>query len=168
MTAYNFSQVLPDSKHPPRYEPGMEYTIDFEYALTGALVEADTITTPTGAMPSNGIRIVETEVIYPELDSNATPTGTFDVGDSGDTDRFIDGVPLGVAGVTTAGFQLRQGINRAQTLSSGNVSIGYGYLYGQGTDPRFIVTVGSAVATGETTGLIRLRVTFLCTGENPN
>ncbi len=165
MTAYNFSQILPFSKHPPKYEGGIPYSIDFEYTLTGALVAADTITTPADALPDDGINIVEVLLIYPELDTNATPTGTFDVGDSGDADRFIAVAPMGVAGVTTAGFQLRQGINRAQGLTSGVVSTGEGYLYPVGTSPQLVVTVGGTVATGATTGFIKLRVKYLCSGE---
>ncbi len=165
MTAYTYSQILPNSSHPPKYASGQFYSIDFEYALTGALAENDTISTPANAMPDDGIRIVEVELIYPELDTHATPTGTFDVGDGTDADRFVDAAPMGVAGVTTAGFQLRQGINIAQGLTSGVVTSGANYLYASGTSPVFVTTVTAAVATGATTGLLRLRVTFDCTGE---
>lgn len=165
MTAYNYSQIVPFNGQNPVFEVGNDYSIDFEYVLTGALSSGDTITTPAGALPSDGIRILEVEVIAPETDTNATPTGTFDVGDSGDADRFIDGIPMGVAGVTTAGYQMRQGINIAQGTTNGVVSSGVGYLYGQGTTPQLITTVASAVATGATTGVIRKRVFFRCTSE---
>lgn len=165
MTAYNYSQIIPFSVHDPKFAAGQLYSIDFEYTLTGALVENDTITTPAGALPDEGIRIVDVELVYPELDTHATPTGTFDVGDSDDTNRFVSAVPMGVAGVTTAGFQLRQGINIAQGLTSGVVSTGSGYLYAAGTSPRLITTVSAAVATGAASGVIRKRVWFYCTSE---
>ena len=165
MAAYNFSQIVPNSSYPPRYLSGEQYSIDFEYTLGGALAQNDTITTPSSALPNNGIRIVETELMYPELDTNATPTGTFNVGDGTSATRFVSGVPMGVAGVTTSGFQLRQGINIAQGLTNGVVTSGSGYLYASGTNPQLVVTVGSAVATGASSGVIRLRVTFYCTGE---
>jgi hypothetical protein len=164
MTDYNFSQVQPYSEKPALFEVGQQYSIDFEYALGGALSSGDTITTPANALPG-GIRVVESELVYPELDTNTTPTGTWDVGDADDVNRFVDGVPMGVAGVTTAGFQLRQGINVAQGLTAGVVSSGVGYLYASGSAPQLVATVASAVATGAASGVVRLRVTFLCTNE---
>lgn len=165
MTAYNYSQIQPFSSSPALFEVGQIYEIQFEYSLTGALVAADTITTPAGALP-DGIRILDTVLSYPELDTNAAPTGTFDEGDATDDNRFIDGVPMGVAGVTTAGFQLNQGINIAQGTTAGVVSSGAGYLYGRGTSPQLITTVASAVATGATSGVLRKTVRFLCTNED--
>ncbi len=160
-TAYAFSQILPYSVHPPKYEPGQLYSIDFEYTLAGAVVTADSYTTPSGALPSNGIRIVDTQLIMPALDTNATPTATISVGDSGSATRFINAAQAGSATAT----QLARFINQAQGLTSGVVSSGSGYLYAQGTDPRIIVAVGGVVATAQTTGTIRLRVSFYCSGE---
>lgn len=167
MTAYNFSQILPASSYPPKWESGQLYCVDFEYDVSSgsALANADTITTPSGALSGDGIRIVDVEVSHPELDSNATPTGTYDVGDSGAAARFIDGAVMGVNGVTTAGYLVYNRINIAQALTSGVVSAGSGYLYAQGTDPQLILTVASAVATGVASGIIRMRVWFYCTGE---
>lgn len=166
MTAYAFSQILPDSTLPPKYSAGMLYAIDFEYTQTIAFVAADTITTPADAMPDNGIRIVDAQWVQTkETDAHATPTGTWDIGDSGDADRFIAAVPMGINGVTTTGTQLVNWINRPQGLTAGVVSTGSGYLYAAGTSPRFIATVGGTVATGSTDATVRLRVWFYCTGE---
>lgn len=167
MTAYNFNQLLPDSSLPPAYLPGMRYSIDFEFTLSGtALVVNDTITTPAGALPSNGIRIIDTQLIQTkELDTNTTPTGALSVGDSTLSNRFISSVPMGLNGVTTAGTQLTNWINIPQGVTNGVVTSGYGYLYPAGTSPRLIVSVSNAVATGSTTGTIRLRCWFNCSGE---
>jgi hypothetical protein len=122
MTAYNFSEVQPYSILQPPYAPGQLYSIDFEYSLLGGVVTADTFTTPSGGMPDNGITIVDTQLIMVPLDTNASPTATISVGDSGSATRFINAA-------------------------------------------RFIVTLGGTVATAASTGLIRLRVSFYCSGE---
>ncbi len=160
-TAYAFSQILPNSSNPPKYAPGQLYSIDFEYTLAGAVVTGDTYTTPALALPDNGIRIVDTQLIMPALDTNATPTATISVGDSGSATRFINAAQAGSATAT----QVSRFINQAQGLTSGVVSSGSGYLYASGTSPRVIVTVGGTVATAQTAGAIRLRVSFYCTGE---
>lgn len=162
MTAYNFSQILPYSSQPARYEAGQLYSIDFEYTLAGAVVTADTWTTPSGALPSNGIRVIDTELHMAALDTNASPTATISVGDAGVATRFINAAN---AGSPTSGAQVNLFINRAQALTSGVVSAGSGYLYASGTTPQIVVTLGGTVATAASTGVIRLRVSFYCTGE---
>ena len=166
MTAYAFSSLTPDSSFPARTSPGMLYTVEFQYTLAGAVVTADTFTTPANALPANGIRIAEVEVICPELDTDATPTGTFEVGDATDANRFISAAPMGVNGITTSGYQMRTVINIAQGLTAGVVSTGTNYLYGSGTAPRLVMTLGGTVATAQTAGTIRLKVSFYCTDEN--
>lgn len=166
MTAYVLSQLVPDSSFPARTSPGMLYTTEFQYTLAGAVVSGDTFTTPADALPENGLRIAEIEVISPELDTDATPTGTFEVGDATDANRFISAAPMGVNGVTTSGFQMSTKINIAQGLTSGVVSTGTNYLYGSGTSPRIVMTLGGTIATAQTAGTIRLKVSFYCTDEN--
>lgn len=161
-TAYAFSQILPNSAYPPRWEPGQQYSIDFEYTLAGAVVTGDTYTTPANALPSNGFNIVDTQLIMPPLDTNATPTATISVGDSGSATRFINAAQAGSATAT----QVTRFINQAQGLTSGVVSSGSGYLYATGANPRIIVTVGGTVATAQTTGTIRLRVTYVCSNAS--
>lgn len=161
-TAYNFSQVLPYSAFPPEWFPGSEFTIDFEYSLGGAVVTGDTYTTPAGAFPVNGFRIVDTDFISVPLDTNATPTATISVGDSGSATRFINAAQAGNATAT----QIRRSINQAQGLTNGVVSSGTGYLYSTGNSAQLICTVGGTVATAQTTGVIRLRVTYKCSSEN--
>lgn len=165
MTAYNFSQLIPNTFNGPYFEPGELYEIDFEYSLETGLASGDTITTPSGALPDNGIRILDILVSHPELDTNATPTGTYDVGDSTDQNRFLSAVVLGVNGVTTSGFLINNCINVPQGTTNGVVSTGSGYLYAAGTSPQLILTVISAVATAASSGLIRLKVRYVCSGE---
>lgn len=170
MTAYNFVGLVPDTSFQPRYEsqnfsPSM---VEFQFTLTQALANGDTITTPANALPVNGIRIQEIIVISPELDTNATPTGTFNVGDSVNATRFINSATMGVNGVTTTGYQLINHMNVAQGLTNGVVSSGTNYKYtpgdatfGVGTNgPELILTVNAAVATGATTGTIRFLVYY--------
>jgi hypothetical protein len=159
MAAYNFSQILPYSSYPAKFDAGQLYSIDFEYTLAGAVVSGDTYTTPANALPTNGIRIVDTQLVSVALDTNASPTATISVGDSGSATRFINAAAAG----GTA--QVVRFINQAQGLTNGVVSSGSGYLYASGTAPQIVVTVGGTVATAQTTGTIRLRVSFYCTGE---
>lgn len=161
-TAYAFSQVLPYSTYPYPFFPGEQYFVDFEYSLAGAVVTGDTYTTPANAMPINGIWIQDTQLIMVPLDTNATPTATISVGDSGSSTRFINAAQAGSATST----QVTRWINQAQGTTSGVVSSGTGYVYSAGTSPRFIVTVGGTVATAATTGVIRLRVFYKCSEQN--
>jgi hypothetical protein len=161
MTAYNFSQILPYSSAPAKYEAGMRYSIDFEYTLGGAVVSGDTWTTPANALPTNGIRIVDSELHMRPLDTNASPTATVSLGDSGSATRFINAANAGLP----VGGQVNLYINQAQALTSGVVSTGSGYLYAAGTTPQLVMTLGGTVATAASSGVIRLRVIFYCTGE---
>lgn len=165
MADYNFSGIIPYTSQPARYDSGNLYAIDFEYTLTGVLAAADTITTPANALPDGGIRIVDVEVSHPELDTNVTPTATYNVGDSDSVDRFIQTAVMGVDGITTTNYLVYNRINRAQGTTNGVVSSGSGYLYAQDTSPQLILTIASAFATAAPTGVIRMRVWFYCTGE---
>lgn len=161
-TAYAFSSLVPDSSFPAKWSPGVDYCIEFQYTLAGAVVTGDTYTTPANALPSNGIRILETQLVYTSLDTNATPTATISVGDSGAATRFINAANAGNA----TAYQISQFINQAQALTSGVVTTGTNYLYNNGTAPRLVVTVGGTVATAATTGVIRLIVFYRCVEEN--
>lgn len=164
-TAYSMSSLVPDSSYPPKWSPGSVQSVEFQYTLAGAVVTGDSYTTPANALPSNGFRILEVEVLSPELDTNATPTATFVVGDTSDDNRFIDAAPAGVNGITTSNYQMSTKINIAQGLTSGVVSTGSNYLYASGTSPQLKMTVGGTVATAQTAGTIRLRVTYQCVEE---
>jgi hypothetical protein len=164
-TAYAFSQLVPDSSFPAKWSTGTDQRIEFQYTLAGAVVTGDTYTIPASSLPNNGFRILEVEVISPELDTDATPTATFSVGDTNSATRFINAAPAGINGVTTSGYQMHTKINIAQGLTSGVVSTGSNYLYSSGTSPRLVMTIGGTVATAQTAGTIRMIVTFRCTEE---
>lgn len=165
MAAYSFTLV--DSISP--WNAGAQYTVrayfDVSTTNSGAgLAQNDTVTA-TGIIPANGVRIVDVLLAHPELDTNATPTGTFNVGDAGTAARFISGGLMGVNGVTTSGFQIRTGINIITTTTSGSVVSGAGYIYTGTSTASLIVTVASAVATAATTGILHLLVTYECVGN---
>lgn len=162
MTAFNFTLIDRVSN----WSSGDILVARAYYNLNGTgLANTDTITA-TNIIPGNGVEIMEVMVSHPELDTNATPTGTYNVGDAGNASRFIASAPLGVNGVTTAGFQIRNGINIVTTTTSGTISSGAGYIY-TGTSPASLVlTVNAAVATAATTGVVHLYVTYRCVGNS--
>lgn len=166
MAAYSFTLV--DTISP--WNPGCQYTVRayFDVSTTSGgsgLAQNDTITA-TGIIPGNGVRIVDVLVAHPELDTNATPTGTFSVGDSGTAARFISGGLMGVNGITTSGFQMRTGINIITTKTNGVVVSGAGYIYTGTSTANLIVTVATAVATAATSGILHLLVTYECVGNS--
>jgi hypothetical protein len=160
MTAYNFVAVQAS-----RFFPGEKYSVEFQYTLGGAFVNGDTITIPANSLPINGIKIAEVEVLHKPLDTNATPTMTYSVGDSGLSTRFISAAGAGDT-ITTVGHQIRNAINIPQGKTAGVVTTGTGYLYGAGTSPQLILTVDGVVATGATTGTVRMVVHYYCAEEN--
>jgi hypothetical protein len=160
-TAYTFATIIPYNQNPPKFASGQLYSIDFEYTIGATVVSGDTYTTPLNALPNDGFQIVDTQLIFGRLDTNATPTATISVGDSGLATRFINAANAGSA---TSGAQLHAYINQAQGLTAGVVTAGSGYQYVEGVSPQLVVSVGGTVATAATTGVVRLRVSFYCTG----
>lgn len=163
MAAYNFS-LVPGRSH---WTAGNTEFVTGYYDLAGvALAQNDTITA-TNIIPGDGVRIYDMYCTHTELDTNATPTGTYNIGDSLNASRFMSSVPMGVNGVTTTGFQIWNRFNFAPTFdSSGNTLTGLGYIY-TGTNPySLILTVNGVVATGATTGVIFLTVAYHCIGNS--
>jgi hypothetical protein len=162
MTAYNFTLV--DSISP--WDAGSILMARAYYDLNSVAIANNDTITATNIIPANGVEILEIFVSHPELDTNASPTGTYNLGDGTTAARFISSAPLGVAGVTTTGFQLRSGINIATTTSSGVIATGAGYRY-TGTSPASLVlTVNAALATAATSGVIHLLVMYRCVGNS--
>ncbi|KPJ66561.1 MAG: hypothetical protein AMJ43_07995 [Coxiella sp. DG_40] len=128
----------------PRHETGKQYTRIGYYALTEALELNDTIT--FSDMVPGGCRVDYVILQAPELDTDGTPTGTIDVGDS-DQDKFIDGIAMD------------GGIFTINNVATGLVNTPYTST----TD--IVITVPTAVATGATSGLIILAVTYTATGN---
>lgn len=162
MAAYNFTLV--DTTSP--WSPGAFYVARAYYDLNGVgLANGDTITA-TGIIPADGVEIYEIRVSHPELDTNTTPTGTYNVGDAGVAARFLSSVPLAVNGITTSGFQVSNGINIVTTTTNGVIVSGAGYRYTGTTASTLILTVNAAVATAATTGVIQLMVGYRCVGNS--
>lgn len=116
------------------------------YSLTAALAASDVIQmvkVPTGA------RIIEMLLAADDLDTNATPTIVLDVGDGGDTDRFIDGATSAQVG----GGLVRLGQGLTTTAAD---ALGYTYT----ADDTIDVLVQAGPATGATTGDIVLTVIY--------
>jgi hypothetical protein len=163
MTAYNFSVIEPYTYELPKFSYGHMYMQEFEFAFAAPLANGDTITTPAGGLPSNGIVILDTEIVSSIIDTNAAPTGTYNLGDSGLATRFIS---AGVLGANTLAKQIKTEINQAQTVSASNVvTAGAGYFYADGTNPQLILAVNAAIATSAGSGYIRLKVLYNCDGD---
>lgn len=150
MTAYNFTLV--DSASP--WTPGLEYTAVGTFALTGALASGDTITA-ANIIPGNGVEIKEIIVSHPRLDSNATPTGTYNLGDGTTAAAFI---ASGNMGGVNAGVNMSNTINVAPSTTTGA-----GMIYNNATN--VVLTVNAALATAVTTGLVTLKVVYRCVGR---
>ena len=112
-----------------------------EYEITAALALNDVVQmvkVPAGAIVSNVVLATD------DLDTDGTPAIVLDVGDGGDTDRYIDGSTVGQAGGIT---------------DSSNLAIdGIGYTYS--VEDTIDVLVQVAPATGATSGTIKLIVSY--------
>lgn len=162
MTAYNFSSLVPDAMNAPRWEAGKLYFVEFDYVTAATtFASGDTITTPAGALPNNGIAIADVEVLSNALDTNGSPTATYNVGDAGLATRFIVSAN---AGSSISGAQVKNYINIAQVLTAGVVSSGVNYIYNPGTSPQLILAFNAAFATANTSPIIRMKVWYWCTG----
>lgn len=69
-------------------EIGRDFTVLLKYDLAAALASADTITW-TNALPNAKRQILDVEVWYPTLDTNATPTHGVKIGDGTTTDAYL-------------------------------------------------------------------------------
>ncbi len=138
---------------PPRWQAGQVYTAYGYYTVGAAVAQNDTITF-TNIIPKNGVQILSTRLLTPKLDTNATPTGVFILGDSGDDDRLINDVSIGWDDETT------HIVYESNVTPSDTAGIGYRY-----TDTAsLIVKIDAAVATAASTGHIGLWVTYYCCG----
>ena len=81
-----------------------------------------------------------------DLDTNGTPAIVLDVGDGGDTDRFIDGTTIGQAG----------GVMDFHGAAANSA----GFLHQYTVEDTIDVLVQAAPATGATSGTIKLLVYY--------
>ena len=134
-------------------EVGEVVTAMGTYDLAGALVNADTITWP-GLLPKNGDYQIQSMRFWaPELDTNATPTGTIIIGDGTDTDAYLTTINIGLPAVAPAnGSQLNYNGNGASIRTNITTPV-----------PDVVLTVTGVVATGATSGTIFVEFTLKAT-----
>lgn len=137
----------------PRWQAGMEYTAFGSYTVGAAVAQNDTITF-TGLIPTNAVQILSTRLQTPKLDTNATPTGTWILGDSTDDNRFIDAVSMGWD--DEASYAMYDS-NVVPSVANGT---GVGYVY-TATTP-LILKINTAVATAASTGQLGLWIKYYC------
>lgn len=97
-----------------------------------------------------GATVLEVILSSDDLDSNATPTHKFDVGDAGSATRYISGTTIGQSG----------GVAR---MGSGVAAPGTAYPFTYAAEDKVIVTVNTAAATKQA-GVISLVVFFTMQG----
>lgn len=119
-------------------ERGTQYAALLKYTLLAALVNGDTITW-SNCLPNGKFKVVGFRIWGVELDTNASPTMLFTVGDGVDA----DGYKLSAGG----------GVGLQNSLAGQLVYLGDGALIGT-TDAAndVVLTVTAAVATGATSG----------------
>lgn len=116
-------------------------TMYASYSLTAALAANDVI--DMFKVPS-GARITGIALKASDLDTGGSPSIVLDVGDSGDTDRLIDGATIGQAGGTSTSL-----------VSS------TGQFYQYTAETMISVLVQAGPATGATSGTVELAVTYI-------
>lgn len=125
-------------------ERGTQFIAKGTYALGGALVAADTITW-TNFFPNGKFKLVSLRFWAPELDTDATPTGTIRFGDGTTADAYLT--------TTNIGLPAQAPANGAQIICMGNgASIGTSF-----TGLRNLVaTIVGVMATSATTGTLHV------------
>ena len=116
---------------------GVQHTAYATYEIGAALVVNDVI--QMLKVPANA-RITGCVLKTDDLDTDGTPAIVLDVGDTGDTDRLIDGATVGQAGGTSSAL-----------VSS------TGQFYQYTAETMISVLVQVAPATGATSGALEQR-----------
>lgn len=140
----------------PRWQAGQEYTAQGSYSVGAAVAQNDTITFAS-ILPTNAVQIISTRLQTPKLDTNATPTAVWILGDATDDNRFIDAVSMGWDDEASyAAYD----INVASVAGSSGTGVGYIYT----AQTSLILKINTAVATAASTGMIDLWVKYYCIG----
>jgi hypothetical protein len=125
-------------------ELGQQYQAVGTYALGGALAAADTITW-TGLLPKGKFKVVSGYMTAPELDTNASPTGTIKIGDGTDDDAYLTESNIGLPAQAPAnGYPLTLPFNGASMGTTVSAL------------PNVVATVVGVMATSATSGTIRV------------
>ena len=186
MTAYFFTPLQSNAP----WMPGADFTLGAYFELTAGLAAGDTITFQNAITPS-GITAIEVLVYSTQLDSNATPTGAFELGDS-DTyslansyhaARFISGGKMGtgVAGQQVVNYSnvapLTVNVTPPYPPSAPSFplqvsGVGYNYFNSENSPTNeangfldLVYTVTASPATAASTGTIWLYFTYYCVGN---
>ena len=134
------------------------FDVDAKTSSAG-LAQNDTI---YGITVPSGQTVVDYKLRIPELDSNASPTGTFDFGiQSGDVDLLLDGVAMGGT-ATGYNYNWKDLVTAPALVSSGDTinqpSTGIGYT--TTAETVFGLLVPTAVATAVTSGIVVFSVSW--------
>lgn len=136
-TTYYSAQVTRND--PARYNVAGNFEVYGSFALSAALVINDVI--QMCKVPS-GARILDIEVYCDDLDTNVAPQLLLEIGDGGNTDRFVEACTLGQDASFVRGIQTKDG-----------------FCYQYTDDDTIDIKVNTAPATGAVTGDIKMRVT---------
>jgi hypothetical protein len=165
-TVYTATPIQPQSP----WVPGEDMVAAAYYTFSAGFVLGDTIVFPN-MVPPAGVDVTEVLVYHTPLDSNATPTGTYDFGDNqtdgSQTARFLLNAPMGGAGTQIKNFS-----NVTPAFTSGVQTVGIGYHYNNdqqtpGTNAGYwngVWTVTAAPATAVTSGTIFFYFKYRCSG----
>jgi hypothetical protein len=169
MTAYN--GVVLQQQSP--FIPGEIITVGGYFNLSAPLANADTIVF-SQMIPPGGVAAIEVVAYCNQLDSNAAPTGLYEVGDSlldgNAAGRYITGAKMGSNSV---GALVYSPSNVVPTIVSGAYTKGVGYFYADdqnsaGTNNGYldvVVTVTNALATAAASGTLWVYFTYRCVGN---
>lgn len=133
-----------------RWSAGQTHVAVGKYTLGAAIAQNDTITW-TNILPGGGVEILDVTFYGVELDTNASPTGTVDLGDGTDVDGFIDGASVGLAAA-----------GATQVIAKANgTKLGTTY----DTATSIVATFPTAFATAASSGDVFVVATYNCVGS---
>lgn len=126
--------------NPARNVEKGDFDVYGKFTLSAALAINDVIQM---CKVQAGARVLNMEIYCDDLDTNGTPTITFDVGDDGDVNRFGEALTLPQAGGFLRGIQTKAG-----------------FCYQYTDDNTIDIKVLAGPATGTASGDIIMRVTL--------
>lgn len=127
-------------------EIGQQYLARGSYTFGAEIEDTDTITW-SNILPAGGAKVVGFRVYGQEIDTNATPTATFIVGNTDDTDGYLKtkGGAVGLQN-SLAGQLFYAG--DGDLITSGSII----------TNRNVVLTMTAATATGASSGTIYIEL----------
>jgi len=174
--AYNFN-MLPLGFTKAPWLPGQTVTVCgwFDLSTTvgaAGLGSGDTITA-LDMIPISGVTMLNVIVAGAPMDTNGSPSGTFEVGDNltdgNAAARYMTAASMG----KSDGVELLVYQNVTPTITSGAYVKGVGFQYtnDENSTPginagqvNMVYTVTNAPGTAATSGIVYLYVTYICNG----